>query len=171
MNPWSPRRVPVESVSIQGRGVDSAFVPAVRSADNYFLLTGDGPYQLPLPIIVTSILGDTVYDVVHASDPSTTALIRGSAQFPFHADLGVVGEVPARAASPSPTPAAPVPSQRRSPAPKPAPPAVSKPKAKPGPRQKPTAHSSGTCKRPLQPFGTYSALTVGACATMIAGTA
>ncbi len=136
-------------MSIQGRGVDSPFVPAVRSADNYFLLTGDGPYQLPFAITVTSILGDTVRDTVHASDPATTALIRGAAQFPIHADLGVVGEVPVGA----PKPAAPEQSQRQRPTPKPSPSAASKPKAKPSPTRNPKPHSAGPCKRPLQPYG------------------
>ena len=152
-------RVPVESVSIQAHGLGSAFVPAVRSADNYFLRTGDGPYQLPLTITVTSILGDTVEDVVHAGDPSTEALIRGAVQFPEHTDLGVVTEAPARASGPSPKPTTPSPSP------------VPKPHPKPSSKRKPTPRPAGPCKRPLQPYGASCALAAGACAAIAAGIA
>ena len=149
--------MPVESVSIQAHGPGSAFVPAARSADNYFLRTGDGPYQLPLAVIVTSILGDTVRDVVHASDPSTTALIRGGAQFPAHAELAVVEGGAAPTPTPFPSPVrklspAPTPTPRRSSTPKP----VSS-KAVPSPKSSPTPSSPEPCKRPLVPYGADAA--------------
>ena len=59
-----------------------------KSVDNYWLAT-DGPYSFPTSVQITSILGDTVSDVVNVALPQGAVV--GAAQFPLSAAYGVVG--------------------------------------------------------------------------------
>ena len=152
-------RVPVASVSIRAHGPGSPYQPAPRSTDNYFILTGDGPYSFPLGVKITSTLGDTVIDTINTQDPSSGALIGGSAQFPRSADYSTVGTpIPIRSPNPSPLPgSSPPPPPRPSKPPPPPRPSQPPPPQRlpqpPSPRKPPPPPLS--CSRPLQPYGVH----------------
>lgn len=59
-----------------------------KTVDNYWLATS-GPYTFPTSVQVTSVLGDTITDVVNVASPS--GAVAGGAQFPLSAAYGVVG--------------------------------------------------------------------------------
>lgn len=59
-----------------------------KTVDNYWLVTS-GPYTFPTSVQVTSVLGDTITDVVNVASPS--GAVAGGAQFPLSAAYGVVG--------------------------------------------------------------------------------
>lgn len=59
-----------------------------KTVDNYWLATS-GPYTFPTSVQVTSILGDTITDVVNVASP--TGAVAGGAQFPLSTAYGVVG--------------------------------------------------------------------------------
>ena len=64
-----------------------------KSTDNYWLATS-GPYSFPTSVQVTSVLGDTVTDVVNVAAP--LGAVVGGAQFPLSAAYDVVqGMLPA----------------------------------------------------------------------------
>ena len=78
-------RVPASAVNIQ---VDGEYQAMTKTTDNYWLATS-GPYTFPTSVQVTSVLGDTVTDVVNVASPSGAVV--GGAQFPLSAAYGVVG--------------------------------------------------------------------------------
>ena len=82
---WGMCRVPASAVNIQ---VDGEYQAMIKTTDNYWLATS-GPYTFPTSVQVTSVLGDTVTDVVNVASPSGAVL--GGAQFPLSAAYGVVG--------------------------------------------------------------------------------
>ena len=61
-----------------------------KTIDNYWLATS-GPYSFPTSVQVTSVLGDTVTDVVNVASPAGAVV--GGAQFPLSAAYGVVGGI------------------------------------------------------------------------------
>ena len=78
-------RVPASAVNIQ---VGGEYQAMTKTTDNYWLATS-GPYTFPTSVQVTSLLGDTVTDVVNVASPSGAVV--GGAQFPLSAAYGVVG--------------------------------------------------------------------------------
>lgn len=140
-------------------------LPSSCIADNYFVITQGGPFTFPTAIRVTSILSDTVQDTVQTNDPSSTALIRGSAQFPLRPEYGVVGDASPTTgtgqptASPTPTPSTSAPT--RSPTSGPTSGPAATPTAAPtrGPTAAPAAaptagpSSGGSCSLPISNYG------------------
>ncbi len=136
-------------------------LPSSCVADNYFVITQGGPFTFPTAIRVTSILGDTVQDTVQTSDPSSTALIRGSAQFPLRPEYGVVGNASPTTgtgqptASPTPTPSTSAPSRSPTSGPAAAPTAAPTRGPTAAPAAAPTAgpSSGGSCSLPISNYG------------------
>ncbi|KAL3142617.1 hypothetical protein ABBQ38_002930 [Trebouxia sp. C0009 RCD-2024] len=139
-------RVPASAVNIQ---VNGEYQAMTKSTDNYWLATS-GPYSFPTSVQVTSVLGDTVTDVVNVAAP--LGAVVGGAQFPLSAAYEVVqgsGSTPAApttsatteataAATPGPTAVAtpeptPEPTTEATPQPTPAPTAEATPQATPAP--------------------------------------
>ena len=77
--------MPASAVNIQ---VDGVYQAMTKTTDNYWLATS-GPYTFPTSVQVTSVLGDTVTDVVNVASPAGAVV--GGAQFPVSAAYGVVG--------------------------------------------------------------------------------
>lgn len=80
-------RVPVKSMQISLGG---SFATMTRTLDNYFQLISGVPVKLPATVSLTSILGDTVTDVIPASDYTSSSPITGSSQFPSKAGVQTV---------------------------------------------------------------------------------
>ena len=78
-------RVPASAVNIE---VNGAYQAMTKTVDNYWLAT-DGPYTFPTSVQITSVLGDSVTDVVNVASP--TGAVVGAVQFPLSAAYGVVG--------------------------------------------------------------------------------
>ena len=65
--------------AVQIKAGTSNYVLMTRTVDNYWLATGKTPFSFPAQVTVTSMLGDTVTDVVPGGPKGTFA---GAAQFP-----------------------------------------------------------------------------------------
>ncbi|KAL0033434.1 hypothetical protein WJX77_009283 [Trebouxia sp. C0004] len=94
-------RVPAAAVSIK---VDGVYQAMTKTVDNYWLADSSA-YTFPASVQVTSVLGDTVTDVVNVASPSGAVV--GAAQFPLSSSYDVVGGAAATtspASSPTATP-------------------------------------------------------------------
>ncbi|KAL0051375.1 hypothetical protein WJX82_006401 [Trebouxia sp. C0006] len=78
-------RVPASAVSIEVGGVYQAMT---KTVDNYWL-ADSSTYTFPTSVQVTSVLGDTVTDIVNVASPSGAVV--GTAQFPLSSSYDVVG--------------------------------------------------------------------------------
>lgn len=76
----------MQSVSLKAGTAD--FLPMSRLGDNYFLVQSPGGFSFPAEVEVTSILGDTVRDVVPGGPVGT---FKGGAQFPVSSLWETVG--------------------------------------------------------------------------------
>ncbi len=81
-------RVPAAAVSIE---VDGVYQAMTKTVDNYWLADSSS-YTFPTSVQVTSVLGDTVTDVVNVASPSGAVV--GAAQFPLSSSYDVVGGTP-----------------------------------------------------------------------------
>ena len=81
-------RVPAAAVSIE---VDGVYQAMSKTVDNYWL-ADTSSYTFPASVQVTSVLGDTVTDVVNVASPSGAVV--GAAQFPLSSSYDVVGGTP-----------------------------------------------------------------------------
>ena len=81
-------RVPASAVSIE---VDGVYQAMTKTVDNYWL-ADSRTYTFPTSVQVTSVLGDTVADVVNVASPSGAVV--GGAQFPLSSSYDVVGGTP-----------------------------------------------------------------------------
>ena len=81
-NPWFVKlgitntRVPPASVELS---IDGQYASMQRTIDNYFVLSSGTPVAFPASVRVTSIMGDTVEDIIEAV---TASPVQGKAQFP-----------------------------------------------------------------------------------------
>jgi len=78
-------RVPAAAVSIE---VDGVYQAMTKTVDNYWL-ADSSTYTFPTSVQVTSVLGDTVTDIVNVASPSGAVV--GTAQFPLSSSYDVVG--------------------------------------------------------------------------------
>ena len=78
-------RVPASAVSIE---VDGAYQAMTKTVDNYWL-ADSSTYTFPTSLQLTSVLGDTVTDIVNVASP--TGAVVGAAQFPLSSSYDVVG--------------------------------------------------------------------------------
>lgn len=77
--------MPASAVSIEVGGVYQAMT---KTVDNYWL-ADSSTYTFPTSVQVTSVLGDTVTDIVNVASPSGAVV--GTAQFPLSSSYDVVG--------------------------------------------------------------------------------
>ncbi len=80
--------MPASAVSIE---VDGVYQAMTKTVDNYWL-ADSSTYTFPASVQVTSVLGDTVTDVVNVASPSGAVV--GTAQFPLSSSYDVVGRYP-----------------------------------------------------------------------------
>jgi hypothetical protein len=76
-------RVPVSAVALE---IGGQFVDMQATSDAYFILFSGLPINFPTSVMVTSILGDTVTDMIPATSV-TGPPVQGTAQFPLHPSI------------------------------------------------------------------------------------
>jgi hypothetical protein len=76
-------RVPVSAVALE---VGGQFVDMQATLDAYYILFSGLPINFPTSVMVTSILGDTVTDMIPATSV-TGPPVQGTAQFPLHPSI------------------------------------------------------------------------------------